>query len=99
MLRLILFIILSFYLPIRQRCPLPATNKRFLHNVLVSTLEPRKKKARPAGTEPGTNEKVKNCRPVHKDSYHKNTNKYTNKADKDRCKHHKHKSKRKCSNQ
>lgn len=34
----------------RQRCPLPATNKRFLRNVLVSTLEPRKKKPKQAGT-------------------------------------------------
>lgn len=29
-----------------QRCPLPATNKRFLHNMLISTLEPREKKSR-----------------------------------------------------
>ena len=37
------------FLHTRQRCPLPATNKRFLRNVLVSTLEPRKKKPKHAG--------------------------------------------------
>lgn len=34
-----------------QRCPLPTTNKRFLHNVLASTLEPRKKKPRQTDTK------------------------------------------------
>ena len=38
-----------FFVCTRQRCPLPATNKRFLRNVLVSTLEPRKKKPKQAG--------------------------------------------------
>lgn len=82
-----------------QRCPLPATNKRFLRNVLVSTLEPRKKKPKQAGTEScGMKEKAGNCKPVHKDSDHKNPPKHQNKSDKDRHKHHKHKSKHKQNN-
>jgi len=82
-----------------QRCPLPVTNKRFLRNVLVSTLEPRKKKPKQAGTEPcKTKEKATNCKPVHKDSHRKNTSKHQNKSDKDRHKHHKHKSKHKHTN-
>ena len=45
----LLFFLFLFIFCTRQRCPLPATNKRFLHNVLVSTLEPRKKKPRQEG--------------------------------------------------
>ncbi|XP_078369146.1 protein POLR1D-like isoform X2 [Oculina patagonica] len=81
-----------------QRCPLPATNKRFLRNVLVSTLEPRKKKSRQAEpTCSETKEKVQN-RTVHKDRHYKNTATDQKKsADKERHKHHKHKSRHKRS--
>ncbi|KAM7426193.1 hypothetical protein ABFA07_022485 [Porites harrisoni] len=30
-----------------QKCPIPATNKRFLRNALLNTLEPKRKKSRP----------------------------------------------------
>jgi len=83
-----------------QRCPLPATNKRFLRNVLASTLEPRKKKPKQADTESHrTKKKVPNSKPVHKDNQHKNSPKQQNtKSDKDKHKHHKHKSKHKHTN-
>lgn len=45
-----------------------------------------------------TKEKAPNCKPVHKDSDHKNTPKHQNKYDKDRCKYRKHKSKHKHTN-
>lgn len=45
-----------------QRCPLPATNKRFLHNVLVSTLEPRKKKPRQEDTMQPRNQRKRTPR-------------------------------------
>lgn len=51
------------------------------------------------GTEScGMKEKAANCKPVHKDSDHKNPPKHQNKSDKDRHKHHKHKSKHKQNN-
>jgi len=61
-----------FAYTIRQRCPLPGTNKRFLQNVLVSTLEPRKKKSRQAETKQcGTREKAH--KPFHRDKDCKTT--------------------------
>lgn len=71
-----------------QRCPLPATNKRFLHNMLVSTLEPRRKKIRQEdnkeprnerkhGTRDKTHSKETCCK---RTSRHEEKNKHTNKA-------------------
>ncbi|PFX29996.1 hypothetical protein AWC38_SpisGene5210 [Stylophora pistillata] len=57
-----------------QRCPLPATNKRFLHNVLASTLEPRKKKSRKTESFE-TKKKIKSWEPVHKERYEKRPSK------------------------
>lgn len=59
---------------VRQRCPLPATNKRFLHNVLASTLEPRKKKSRKTESFE-TKKKIKSWEPVHKERCEKRPSK------------------------
>lgn len=80
-----------------QRCPLPVTNKRFLHNVLASTLEPKKKKSRKTETYK-TKKKEKSRKLVQKERYKKRPSKDEKKSSKDEHKPHKDKLKQKRPN-